>query len=251
MRQHRTPTWKRGFVMPALVALGPAAWAQQPQDDTLNELMALLNTKVTVASKTAESMNAAPGIITVITRPEIEGFAGQNLGQVLNRVVGMALLSPDIFPGQSLVIRGQETTPYNNHVLVLLNGRPMRDPITGGLNGSFWNAFPLGMVEKIEIIRGPGSVLYGSCAYSGVVNVVTQRRATDGLGGALGIGTGNNYASSRSAQVDFRDGDLNGIVGVSQFRDQGPLESFIDYNGTAGSDRFFHRDLGVAAHLDY
>lgn len=246
--------WQRRKPLHAVslaVVLTPAAWAQEAQDDTMKELLALLNTKVTVASKSAESQNAAPGIITVVSRLEIEGFAAQNLGQVLNRVVGMALLSPDIFPNQSLVIRGQETTPYNNHVLVLLNGRPMRDPITGGLNGSFWNAFPLNMVERIEIIRGPGSVLYGSCAYSGVVNIITQKRGDEGLGGSLTLGTGSYYASRRSAQVDFRQGDLSGIVGMSQFRDQGPRESFIDYNGTPGSDQFFHHNLGVAAHLDF
>ncbi len=227
------------------------ARGQEAQDDSLKELMELLNTKVTVASKSAESLNSAPGIITVVTRPEIEGFAAQNLGQVLNRVVGMALLSPDVFPNQSLVIRGQETTPYNNHVLVLLNGRPMRDPITGGLNGSFWNAFPIGVVEKLEIIRGPGSVLYGSCAYSGVVNIVTRTREEEGVGGQITLGTGSFQATQRSGHVQVRMGELKGIVGISQVRDLGAEASFTDYNGTLGSGRFFQRNLGLMAHLDY
>jgi len=227
------------------------ALGQEAQDDSLKELMELLNTKVTVASKSAESLNAAPGIITVVTRPEIEGFAAQNLGQVLNRVVGMSMLSPDIFPNQSLVIRGQETTPYNNHVLVLLNGRPMRDPITGGLNGSYWNSFPIGVVEKLEIIRGPGSVLYGSCAYSGVVNIVTRTREDEGVGGQITLGTGSFQATQRSGHVQVRMGELKGIVGISQFRDLGAEASFTDYNGTLGSGRFFQRNLGLMAHLDY
>lgn len=240
------------FLAPALGILAPTpVMGQETQDDSLKELLALLNTDVTVASKSAESVNAAPGIITVVTRPEIEGFAAQNLGQVLNRVVGMALLSPDIFPNQSLVIRGQETTPYNNHVLVLLNGRPMRDPITGGLNGSYWNAFPIGVVEKLEIIRGPGSVLYGSCAYSGVVNIVTRTRDEEGFGGQLTLGTGSFQATQRSGHVQLRMGKLTGIIGLSQFRDLGAETSFTDYNGTFGSGRFFQRNLGLMAHLDF
>lgn len=252
------------LLAPALGFLAPTpALGQEAQDESLKELMALLNTDVTVASKSAESVNAAPGIITVVTRPEIEGFAAQNLGQVLNRVVGMALLSPDVFPNQSLVIRGQETTPYNNHVLVLLNGRPMRDPITGGLNGSYWNAFPIGVVEKLEIIRGPGSVLYGSCAYSGVVNIVTRTREEDGVGGQFTLGTGSFQASHRSGQVQVRMGDLKGIVGISQFRDLGAEASFFDYPHknpadptgpkiqTFGTGRFSQRNLGLMAHLDY
>lgn len=252
MKRPRNLRWRNVLTLPVLAALSPSpVSAQEAQDDSLKELLALLNTKVTVASKSAESLNAAPGIITVVSRPEIEGFAAQNLGQVLNRVVGMALLSPDIFPGQSLVIRGQETTPYNNHVLVLLDGRPMRDPITGGLNGSYWNAFPISVVEKLEIIRGPGSVLYGSCAYSGVVNIVTRNREEDGLGGQITLGTGSYQATQRSAQILLRKGDLKGIIGLSQFRDLGAEARFIDYNGTAGSGRFFQRNLGLMAHLDY
>ena len=240
------------LLVSALGILAPTpAWSQATEGDSLKELLELLNTKVTVASKSAESLNAAPGIITVVTRPEIEGFAAQNLGQVLNRVVGMALLSPDIFPNQSLVIRGQETTPYNNHVLVLLNGRPMRDPITGGLNGSYWNAFPISAVEKLEIIRGPGSVLYGSCAYSGVVNIVTRTREEEGVGGQITLGTGSYQAAQRSGHVQLRMGDFKGIVGISQFRDLGAEASFTDYNGTLGSGRFFQRNLGLMAHLEY
>lgn len=233
-----------------LLALGLPGLAQSPED-LEKELLELLNTKVTVASKAAESLNAAPGIITVISRLEIEGFAAQGLGDVLNRVVGMQFLSPDIFPKNSVVIRGQETTPYNNHVLVLLDGRPMRDPITGGLNGSYWNAFPLSVIEKIEIIRGPGSVLYGSCAYSGVVNIVTRTREAEGLSGQVNLGGGSDGAFGHSEHVVFRQGQLRGIAGLSEFKNQGPTYAFTDYAGTPGRDQFFHRAQGAMAHLAY
>ena len=243
---------RAGSITPfaSLLALGLPALAQSP-DDLERELMELLSTKVTVASKAAESLNAAPGIISVVSRMEIEGFAAQNLGEVLNRVVGMQVLSPDIFPKNSVVLRGQETTPYNNHVLVLLDGRPMRDPITGGLNGSYWNAFPLSVIEKIEIIRGPGSVLYGSCAYSGVVNIVTRTAAEDGLSGQVHLAGGSDGAFSHGEHVVFRQGDLRGIVGLSEFKNQGPTYAFTDYAGTPGSDQFFHRAQGAVAHLTY
>ena len=72
---------RAGSITPfaSLLALGLPALAQSP-DDLERELMELLNTKVTVASKAAESLNAAPGIISVVSRMEIEGFAAQNLG---------------------------------------------------------------------------------------------------------------------------------------------------------------------------
>ena len=240
----------RYLLVPVSLLASAGLFAQSPED-LVKELEELLNTKVTVASKTAESLNEAPGIITVVSRLEIEGYAAQNLGQVLNRVVGMALLSPDIFPKQSLVVRGQETTPYNNHILVLMDGRPMRDPITGGLNGSYWNSFPLAAVDRLEIIRGPGSVLYGSCAYSGVVNIITRTREDEGTGGAASVGLGSNGAFTQSAHVLVRTGSLKGVVGVTEFLDDGPRSRFVDYNGTAGSGLFFHHSLGAVAHFDY
>jgi outer membrane cobalamin receptor len=234
-----------------VLALAPAGLSAQSVDEDLKELQALLNTKVTVASKTAESLNQAPGIITVVSRMEIEGFAARNVGEVLNRVVGMALLSPDVFPNNSVVVRGEEATPYNNHILVLLDGRPMRDPITGGLNGSYWNSFPLSVVERIEIIRGPGSVLYGSCAYSGVVNIISKRRDEEGTSGAVSVGVGSYGGFTQSAHAMLNKGDFNGIVGVTEYLDSGPSETFVDYNGVQGTGKFSHHSLGVVTHMEF
>ena len=246
-RSLRPSAWS----LPILLAVAPAGLRAQSADDLSKELEELMNTKVTVASKTAESLNEAPGIITVVSRMEIEGFAAQNVGQVLNRVVGMALLSPDVFPNNSVVVRGEEATPYNNHILVLLDGRPMRDPITGGLNGSCWNSFPLSVVERIEIIRGPGSVLYGSCAYSGVVNIITRSREDAGSAGAVAVGVGNHGVFTQSGHALMKDGDFSGIVGVTEYMDKGPSETFVDYNGVQGTGNFSHHSLGAVTHMEY
>jgi len=229
----------------------PPALHAQEVDELAKELEALLNTKITVASKSAESLNQAPGIVTVVTSRELEGFAAMNLGQVMNRVVGMALLSPDIFKDNSVVIRGQETWPYNNHILVLLNGRPVRDPITGGLNGPIWNAFPLALVERLEIIRGPGSVLYGSCAYSGVVNIVTKAREGDGVSGQITATGGGHGGFGQQGAVAFRSGELTGLVGLNQYGDQGPRFTFTDYEGTLGSGTFDRHVVGAMAEVGY
>jgi len=94
-------------------------------------------------------------------------------------------------------------------------------------------------------------VLYGSCAYSGVVNIVTRKRSEDGAGGQVSLGGGSNGAFGHGAQVEFKSGDLQGIAGLAEFKDQGPTYGFTDYNGTAGSDRFFQINQGAMAHLNY
>lgn len=80
-----------------------------------------------------------------------------------------------LYPDNAVSIRGDLLTQNDNHRLVLINGRPFRDVLESGLNSSIYLAFPVDAIDHIEIIRGPGSVLYGSNAYTGVINVVTKR----------------------------------------------------------------------------
>ena len=149
--------------------------AQVPDSMINLSLTDLMTLEVSIASKSKQEVNKAPGIITVITKKEIESYAAENLGQVLDKVVGAKFITTNVLTDNLVVFRGQSLTPYNNHVLILLNGRPVRDPITGGLNNTIFTGFPIHIIESIEIIRGPGSILYGSCAYSGVINILTQR----------------------------------------------------------------------------
>ncbi|GLH72779.1 hypothetical protein GETHLI_12810 [Geothrix limicola] len=235
-----------------LLVLGlPGSAQEQDQQKLDQELLNLLNTPVSVASKKAESVAQAPGVVTVISKAELEGFAAKNLGEVMSRVVGAAFLSPDIFVGQSVVVRGQENTPYNNHILVLLNGRPLRDPVSGGLNGSIWNAFPLASLDHLEIIRGPGSVLYGSCAYSAVVNIATKTAKDSGLSGSVTVG-GDTYGGlGQQDQVLIREGEFQGLVSFSQFGDKGPDFAFTDYNGVDNHHAFDRRTSGLVTNLAY
>ncbi len=230
-----------------------SVFAEDGEDRNLLELSLeeLLNVEVTVASKKAESIHDAPGIITVISRQEIEGFAAENLGQVLNRVVGTAFLSPDVFSNQTLMFRGQEVTPYNNHTLILLNGRPLRDPISGGLNGVVWNGFPLDAIDQIEIIRGPGSVLYGSCAYSGVINIITNKHTSEPLTGGVSARAGSYSAFAQNANLRFGKGELKGNLGFSHYDDDGPEFEFTDYRNVHSSDNFYRGGYGMVTTMNY
>jgi outer membrane receptor for ferrienterochelin and colicins len=85
-------------------------------------------------------------------------------------LVGVSELFADrsmiAFPGDPL--RGTST-----HVLLLLNGRPVREVQEGGIKTAILEGFPIDAIERIEVVKGPGSVLYGSEAFAGVVNVIT------------------------------------------------------------------------------
>src|SRR5450755_4753407 len=156
------------------------------------DLESLLSTKVITASKFSENMADAPGIISVISQDELRRFGGTTLAEVLERVPGLSIASA-YFTDRSLVAaRGDQTKINGGHILFLINGRPTREVLEGGLISDLLEAFPVNALEKIEVIKGPGSVLYGSNAFSAVVNLITKKAEGNGLtvsgfGGAQGV----------------------------------------------------------------
>jgi outer membrane receptor for ferrienterochelin and colicin len=99
--------------------------------------------------------------------------------------------------------------------LVLINGRPTREVLEGGISSELLEAFPVGILEKIEIVKGPGSVLYGSNAFSAVVNLITKKADETGFT-ATGLGAPGG-AAAPSGQLQLKHGNLT-IVGAGQYR---------------------------------
>lgn len=133
-----------------------------------------INPIVEGVSKKSETLTESPAVAQVITAEEIRAFGAKNLFEVLNWATSVYTSGSYLFPDNVVSIRGDIITHDDNHRLVLINGRPVRDVQEGGLNSSIYLAFPLDAIHHVEIIRGPGSVLYGSNAYTGVINIVTK-----------------------------------------------------------------------------
>ena len=125
-------------------------------------------------SKKEEILSESPGIVDVITAKDIEQFGAKNLYEVLERATSVFMTGSFMFPRNVASIRGNLQNHEDNHVLILINGRPYRDITLGGVNIALYTAFPIQTIDRIEIIRGPGSVLYGTNAFNGVINVVTK-----------------------------------------------------------------------------
>ncbi|MGR8929696.1 MAG: TonB-dependent receptor plug domain-containing protein [Gammaproteobacteria bacterium] len=182
--------------------------------------------QVEVVSKKKENKYSAAGIVSVVTRDEIDRYGGNTLADVLNRVTSVYLLSTYIWSNSTAAFRGDALTHVNNHTLVLINGRPIRDSAYGGLNETMFRDFPIHHIEQIEVIRGPGSVLYGSNAFTGVVNVVTKKHKENSF--ALR----GRYGSFNTGQVESEFAWKNqqaAITGAIRYRgSDGWLSSQID-----------------------
>lgn len=177
----------------------------------------LINVKITVASKSEESISDAPGVISVITQDQIRRFGGNTLGDILKRVP--SFLGTTVYMTDRSVIasRGDQVMPSSSHILLLINGRPIRESLEGGIKSEVYETFPVSVIEKIEVIRGPGSVLYGSQAFSAVINVVTKKPDINGvtISGLLG----GDLQGNISGNVNYKFGDF-GLVFAGQYSDK-------------------------------
>ena len=178
----------------------------------------LLRIRVTTASKKSESLFDAPAIMVVLTESDIHSYGGRSLVEVLDRTTSVFFMGTQENLQGALTMRGDATLGSNNHILVLVNGRPIQESTHGGMIHPFLRSFPLASVKQIEIIRGPGSVLYGTNAYVGVINVITKDWDA---GGVAGVSYGAFDTKTVSAAGGKTIGALQVSAGIAFSHDDG------------------------------
>jgi len=142
--------------------------------------------QVSIASGVKQYTAAAPAVTTVITAQDIEAIGARDLTEALRTVPGL-YVSYNTLGTPIYVIRGIYS-PTNPEVLMLINGVPLKSLESGG-NSTVWGGMPVEMIARIEVIRGPGSAIYGADAFAGVINIVMKTaEAIDGaeMGGRVG-----------------------------------------------------------------
>jgi iron complex outermembrane receptor protein len=143
-------------------------------------------TKVVTASKQAQSPLDSPSSTYIITEQDIRLSGATNLAEVMRRVPGIDI--SQITPADyNLSIRGFNGR-LSNKLLVLVNGRSVYLDFLGT---TFWDALSINVedIERVEVVRGPGSALYGADAFTGVVNIITKEPGEGKNGFSAGIGT--------------------------------------------------------------
>ena len=165
---------------------------------------------VTIATGSRVSINRAPAVATVITAEDIAAIGATDLDEVLETVPGLHVARSTMFNGPVYAFRGihRDTNPQ---VLMLENSIPVTTVFTGG-RGIVWGGYPLENIARIEVIRGPGSAIYGADAYSGVINIITKS-ADDIDGTEVGVRAG----SFRTRDAWVQHGGSLGPVDVSAY----------------------------------
>ena len=228
----------------AAIALSATAASEPRQaqaDDLLQmSLEQLLDVEVVSASKYGQSMSEAPASMTVVTADDIRTFGYRTLADALSSVRGFYITTDHIY--RYAGVRGfSPPGDYNDRLLVMVDGHRINENIydTGFLGTDF--PVDMDLVERIEVIRGPGSSLYGSNALLGVVNVVTKKgEALGGVEGLLAVGR-NNLDKERLSWGRKLENGADVLMSASRLRTPGGDLSFPDAglpNGgrTSGTD---------------
>jgi iron complex outermembrane receptor protein len=219
-------------------------YAQETQQDILGiQLVDLLDVKISTAAKYEQAISEAPASVTIITSEDIERYGYRTLDEVLMSIRGFYTRNDRNYAYMG--IRGfSRPGDYDNRVLVLINGHTLNENVYGAPFFGTDLGMNLDTIERIEIVRGPGSALYGTGAMFAVVNVITKDgNIIDGF--KLSAETGS-YGRLQGAAV-FGKGFGNGIdISVSGL-----------WGDIKGQDLYFEEydapttNYGIAENLDW
>jgi iron complex outermembrane receptor protein len=193
---------------------------------------------ISIATGGQQHITRAPAVASVITARDIAAMGATDLDQVLESVPGLHVSMSNIGSRPIYSFRGI-FTGTNPQVLMLVNGIPITNVFAGD-RSQVWGGMPLENVARIEVIRGPGSALYGADAFSGAINVITKT-AADINGTEYGLRAGS--FNSRDAWVQhggklgaldaafyFRVGDTDGQKGIIRQDAQSAMDAIFATN---------------------
>jgi outer membrane cobalamin receptor len=232
-----------------LAGLTPRASGEEQQEKKVDSstdvvsLEDLLKARITVSSTTGETILESSSVVTVVDRKTIEQHGYRTVDEALQSVAGITVMRSYLL--QSMVTaRGVLQDLYANKNLVLIDGVPAWHAVTGE---SEIGRVGINDVERIEVLKGPASVLYGSQAYTSAINIVT-RSAQPGTQQTEGaVGTRGESASFRMASKSGLDVSL----GVNRDLGQRINYNFLDENGTAGVVRDYSDAFDTTMQVKY
>ena len=233
----------------AEAATAPPASASDDVDLTEVSLQTLMDFKVQSvygASKHEQKLSEAPSSVTIVDSEEIKKYGARNFADVLNSVRGLYVTYDRNY--SYLGIRGfNRPGDYSSRVLVLVDGHRLNENIFDSV--LIGNDFPLDVdvIDRIEVIRGPGSSIYGNNAFFGVINVITKTgSAYQGAEVSGSVGSFDSYTGRFSYGNRFKNG-LQLMASATFYNSEGPDQLYYPEFNTPSNNV----NNGITRHTDY
>jgi len=215
----------------------------QGQDSARN-----LNEVIISANKYPGKASLTGKVVSVISRADLERAGGKDLAQVLTEQVGMYINGAGSNPGKdkSVYLRGAKP----EHTLISIDGVPVYD--ASGIGSNFdIRLIPISQIERIEILKGSQSTLYGSDAIAGVINIITRKGLNNRaiLSGLVSLGS---YHTGRAeAALQGHQGKWDYQISYTGYRTRGINEVTDTAKGTHPTDKDGYRQQSVYASLGF
>lgn len=232
------------LTFPPLLGALLCAWALPAHgQDLINlSLDQLLSVEIVTASKFAQNVSEAPSSVTVVTADDIRMYGFRTLADIMRSMRGVYVAYDRNY--SYIGTRGSgRPGDYNTRVLLLIDGQRLNDSTYG--QAPVGTEFPIDMelIERVEYVPGPGSAIYGSNAFFGVINIITKKaRALAGITVGAEVASYRTHKASFIAAKRFEHGG-EGLVSVSDSDSGGIDRYFPEYDDPASNH-------GVAAGLD-
>jgi outer membrane cobalamin receptor len=200
------PTSLPKLLLTTLAVTSVAAGQQPPDTTTTGRRATRLDELVTTATRTSQTVSSNPFSVTAVTKADLATTSAASVPNMLWRLPGFSLRDY-----QSSVIQSQSVRMVpsfrglsgssSGRTLVLLDGVPVNESFSGRIN---WARIPISLVDRIEVVRGGGSMLWGSRALGGVINVLTANPVRSGLGVVAEGGRFGTYRGSMNGSLRNR-----------------------------------------------
>ncbi len=223
----------RHFLLAILLASSSASGASFDAIDIPLEDLAQI--KIISTPKFAENPDQVPSLVSVLTADDIRLYGWRTLSDALRSLQGFNVTDDHTYSYAS--VRGiSQAGDYRARMQVLVDGIATNENIYGSAPTGSEFPIDLGLVERIEIIRGPSASVYGSDSMFGVINVVTRNgQSLSGGEASLSLGSGNSYRLRTSLGGTVGNGDL--LVSFTGFDSSGRSLVFNDTDASGQAQR--------------
>src|SRR5439155_10117118 len=225
-------------VVEGVKAESAAAGRAEPAEISLEQLMKMEIPVVEAASKYKQKITEAPSSVTIITSDEVKKYGHRTLADILQTVPGFYTTYDRNY--SVLGVRGFSQGDFNNRVLLLVDGHRMNNSLTDGAFIGTEFILDADLIDRVEVIRGPGSSLYGNNAFFGVINVITRKGGDMvGQGGEVS-GEGGSFDSYKG-RVSYGNKFKNGLE----------LLLSTTYYTSDGQDRLYYPEFDGRVSSNY
>jgi len=227
------------IIAAVLLAAGPLCFAEHSEANAPKDLFAMPLEElaeqsyiVSGASKYEQKTSEAPASVTIITADEIRKYGYKTIADVLESVPGLFIIYDRNY--HYIGVRGfRRPGDYDSRILILINGHRINENVYDSVSTGTTFPIDVDLIEKVEVIKGPGSSLYGSNALLAVVNVITKDAKT-----LKGVEVSGEVASFETlkGRVSYGksfDENHNLLVSTTSFNSNGPTLHFKEFDDPA------------------